>query len=989
MVIVDDSNIHLFRAALQQFGYAGYQLLDATFKLPRSGDWKWKIATGLPLLLISSGIGTLIFKIMTRCLYAAGIGVVEGSRMVYRRFFETKNVRHIPPPRNAKSLHRSTQPQSPTNESKNLLNVVEASQPPVKKALLDVNAAKERNNALMQMLDLIDKFVIQHLGPQKDLLKNLGYEQEQFNAWIKSMVLWRLCLTWDYFEDQYLQMKAPAVLSKEQIIVAAKQIDPSIGELIEKGDQEESKNPLNVIYDSTTLTQQRKLELLALVIKLQWLSGGQLSDTSLRSEEEKESLKRFAMLMNHGMANTLTHMTSIIQGYVVALAPPQVEMLPVLPPAKSDNKSEAAMSPLAPTVKGVFEALQKELTSNYLQPLWVKKFQEWNQDASSDLSEFIGGKQDEKTFLKQEASETLSTSAMADTFFLRAATSMHGDGQKIKAAINSVLKSFFDQIENTTMDLLLKSTDALDTIPFESIVPKLTDYLIKVLECCKVMRNDTISDQTGHALQQVPEELANALTQNQVFENQQLFNELYLKTSSQVSGEEMVGRFNRFNEEFIHNAARRGLDSSTHEQGWIKEKLVALQTIFKLSAEKYAQMEGSLLSRIFAASQTNQPSTLVGLLINVVQKLRKIPALESVMAFLFSGIEATLVHKSVEAVQSSLNDLTTTSAISTFVGVTVVKGLISKEKWHDNLPMLQQAYRFLRPEERKGIDKSLESLFSTEWGARQHDLTELKNSQLDTQIDEMIKLEDKYQELIESISKKILDLSKNPEKNEDVTVLTDACQKLKRQKELEQFARIRTLVLFVAEKELAKVEKLPSVAKEIALRGVHDAMNLLTSQEIIKHWIFTITDLLLDELQEVRTSREISSKRVIKNYTLLGLILPEKKDALAKAITSMMSAANQDQGYLSIAAWGAWFSNKVVQWSPTVVTQHIDTLIQESSFNTFNSSDPKEKFLKSLEGFGRDPHGLSEVVIQLLRQHVADPQAALSSGKQEINLIQN
>ncbi len=77
------------------------------------------------------------------------------------------------------------------------------------------------------------------------------------------------------------------------------------------------------------------------------------------------------------------------------------------------------------------------------------------------------------------------------------------------------------------------------------------------------------------------------------------------------------------------------------------------------------------------------------------------------------GVESAFESKGIDIAQKTLNDYTSTGDLSSLIGVKVVKKLITKDKakWSKNLPVLQEAYQYLHPEEKKIIDKHLKVVF--------------------------------------------------------------------------------------------------------------------------------------------------------------------------------------------------------------------------------------------------------------------------------------
>ncbi len=82
-----------FNTALKQFGLASLDLAKETLKYPFSGDWKRLVITGLPLLLVTSGTGALIYSVSMRIFRDVTNGIGSGAKSVYRTLFYRRSVR--------------------------------------------------------------------------------------------------------------------------------------------------------------------------------------------------------------------------------------------------------------------------------------------------------------------------------------------------------------------------------------------------------------------------------------------------------------------------------------------------------------------------------------------------------------------------------------------------------------------------------------------------------------------------------------------------------------------------------------------------------------------------------------------------------------------------------------------------------------------------------------------------------------------------------
>ncbi len=982
-----------FRAALQLFGTASYHLVEATVKAPFSGGWQRLVFAGLPVLLLTSGTGFVIFSIMARCIRAAGSALYSAANKIYKDFYSTRSVTPLKPdsprpPDSKSNLSRLLrQPQHLPEPSPSPIKMV-PSEP------LPIEAARERNKSLLKLLALVEKHVIDPLVKKKELLSGISYSEKELKSWLMSMTLWRLGILWDQLESQYVQMKAPPVSTVESIILQAEQIDAKLGEVFQQNAKPASPSEVTsderilAIYNAimkSELSETNKLSLVALHFKLEPLLKGSTVGEGSKMAEEKEIRKQFALTMNQGMADTITYMSGIIGGWVTVLKNPSVTFLPILPPS-SQSATEDNETQFSVLVKDIFNQVQENLTRQYLVPLWDKKYDEWDKAVDEALkphthgqielfNKFMNGKIDEKTFLEDPESQSLSTSLISTVFFMRSVRRMGSDSKKVATSTENILAAIFAQLHPTMTDVLTKSSSMLSQVSLERTVPKMFDYFIELLKHCETMQKAQETASKSESNQTVLDTSVSSpfiLALKKMGVNSEDFSDFDLPkdTLPQISGKEVI---KDFPEGSIHKAVRRGLDSPLHEQEWIQFKKVQLKTILSLGAEKYARIDGSWLDRFLKSSSKDQPKNLVGLLIAFSAKLRDFPALKDVMTFLFSGIESVLENKATSVVQSSLDELTSTGHISTTIATYLVKGLISKEqsKWKENLPTLQQAYLFLQPEEKKLVLKHLEAMCDPNtFEQRRQELKSSKfNSQdLEDKVEKMKKRENAYQGAMNRLFDALKGVDTELHK-EDFSLVTEAFEKLKREKELQQFYRMRMLATTVAAKYLESTFLFfgGDTLKSICIQIIHEILTLLTCQELVKHWIYTIIDLVFDELEESSKSKPKDQNSVPKKaVSLLDLIPPVQRQKVLTSLTKIMETAEKDNGWLSTN----WLVAKVSNWSSNIIWSYIEPHREKL---TITSSGLRDKIVESVGNYGKDPNGLSDLINQVLTEHVADP----------------
>ncbi len=979
-----------FKAAVIQFGNAGFELLSATAKLPFSGGWKWMVFTGPPVLLLASGAGAVIFAVMRKTIRIAGSSISQNANKLIRGFSGQRAVHpqphHVPGQIDASqvwNLFRSVQPQ-PRQEH---INAPQVQRGPL--APLPVDAAKERNKSLLKMLSLVEKLVIDPLMQKKDVLFGETYTVEELKAWLMSMTLWRLGMAWDELENQYVHMQTPPPPTVESIIDQAKQIDAEMGRVFEQNVQ--GPDGLVMILSAISfgsLSDRKKIALHALFLKLPELLNESRLNEDDKTQEEQEIRKKFALTMHHGMAHTLTHMVDIIEGWFVVWDISPKALIPTLSmPSGAPIEERDESSEFSELVRGSFSKVEEDLREKYLIPLWSKKRGEWGAALEKNLEghsetalalcgNFINGNMTEKEFLEVSQEHAFSTAQTSLIFFMRAIEWMGRDAGKFRATTRSILGTALGQLESTIIDTLAKTAEMLSQVSFKRSVPKVVDYFIELLKCCTTMQTVQQSAPPlngSFVLVDGKSPFIAALERSGLEESAlRQMEGLYREISQQISGKVIIEQLPPGS---VHKAVRHSFDSPSYEEGWIRVTKERLKAVLRLRAEKYAQEEGNWLSNLFKTSSNGSSTNVLSAFRAFYSKLQEIPGLEGAMSFFFSGIEAVIADKGVAAVQSFLNECTSTGYLSTTIATSLVSNLIYKEdeKWNEKLQILQQAFQFLQPDEQELVLKYLHVICDQEtYDLRVDQLREIRQSDLNEQIKTMKARENAYKQAVDQSLVLLEDLRKN-ENEQDFATVIEGLAKLKREKELRQFERVRTLVIFVADTFLESSLTFTGGAalKGICIRVIHEALTLLTFQEIVKHWIFTIVDLIIDELEESSHPKpEVQGATPEMAVSLLDLIVGEQRQRLLSSLANMMQTAQKDEGWLSLGAWMTWGAKTVSNWSPATIWGYIEPYRERAVMTPL---DLRNKVVKWIGDYGRDPNGLSDVIIQSLTEYVADP----------------
>lgn len=916
-----------FRAALGQFGAAGSQLAQAFVKAPFTGGWERLILVGPPVLLITSGVGALIFTVMHRILLGISKAIYTEGKNLHKNFFKSRTVSLIPPPRADRRIDDCRL----LSQFQKLLGDVPkvppatGAAPPSAPVVLTLDNARERNQSLLKFLALIERQVIDPIVAKSEPLSDRLCSQAGLKSWLMDMTLWRLGIIWDQLEEQYVKMQ-----------------------------------------------------------------------TSTASPDESRALRsRFAVLMNDGMAGTLHHVLGAVYGWVKVFKNPRdaaVAAGPAIPVPVPDHSPDTNISLL---VQNVSTTVQGNLTHRYLVPLWQKKHKEWREGIETDLKtampntditffqRFMNGEESGRAFLENVQSFSLPTSLVSRIFFARAVRSMGSDLDHFGCSTETILKSVLGQVQPTVVDTLTRAFDAVAQLSFRSAVPKVVQYCIELLKCCTTMQTirtqaETASDAALLASATGPGgQLQAALAGAGVVDGDATtIVRLYDGIAPQISGERLI---RSLPEASVHQVVRASLDSTDAETNWIETKMLQLKHLLRARARKYAQDEGTWLFNLLKSRSGGASTDLMSLVQSGVTKLTKIPGLEEVMKFSASGLQSFIEGKVCGATQVSLNAFTSTGYLSTLIATFVVSGLIAKEetKWNRNLPILQLAYQFLQPEEKAQVLKHLGVMCENSEAvvrrrAQLEDASAISATQL-AEIEAMQKLENDYKAAQDRLALATQDVVKGGQA-EHIRVLMAAHEKLKRAKELKQFERVRTLVTCVAADYLKDVVTVQA-ARDVCIRILHETLTLLTCQEIIKHWIFTIVDLVIDELKDTT-----DAKPVVRDLaaaagpdSLLDFIDDSQRASLLQSLGEFLGAVETDRSWLSIKSWGVSITRAATGWTPDYLWSRVIEPYRE--IFKITPVQLKEKLITVVGDFGTKESGLSDLIVQGLTANVADPRA--------------
>ncbi len=969
-----------FNTALKQFGLASLDLAKETLKYPFSGDWKRLVITGLPLLLVTSGTGALIYSVSMRIFRDVTNGIGSGAKSVYRTLFYRRSVR---PEQTRFQMPFNLPDPAVRSRAKEEPHVVQKAQP-LPPPSEDV--AKMRNKALLKLLPQIEKYVLDPMMEKKDLIEGIACSEASLKMWLRSMTLWSLGQAWDSLETQYVQFNNPPIETVDSIIAQVKKMNEEMGAVFEQHKTVENYKEILKAIGESPLSKTDKLTLTGFYFSLEAILKQSVEVAQERDTKIKLNRAKFATHLS-AMALSLKHITKAAEVWIDVLREPKPEDQPVaaasqVPPVEDDDLSR--------NVKEVTENLKTELTEKYFIPLWNSKSEEWKRTALEQVGEgsratcqsFIRCEVDEKDFFESAQSWGLSTSQTSKLCFLRAVHAMGNNQVALKQSTQALMESLLAQLRPTITEALKRSSKVISKVPLQKVVPPIMDQMIQVLKCCKILtdlyqtgeleesvyvaqKDEQNSDEDEGFVLAAGQGLLKSLVEvmkrvKGADYNSEDLQAIFGSMKPQHSGRKIVKRL-RGDGIPIHQTVVDSFNTPQQEKNWIHINKEKIKAVLRIYADQYAAREGNWVSRLFKAHEGVEGSNLVSKLFSIPAKLHAYPVIEEIMKVLFMGIESVVESKGMDAAQKALNDYTSTGTLSTLIGVKVLNCLITKDeqKWEKNLPVLTIAYQYLHPDEQKIVLKHL-AVVRPEFNRKL-----ITDNKVSKEITELHAREAKCRAMMDQLLAVLSSLEKN---TPDYTNVAIGYQKIKREHELLQFERVRTLVTTVADKTL----DLPGDLNTIITKTIFEAMPLLTCQELVKHWIFSIVDLLVQELEETtRSKKEDQLHDPNQETTLSKLISAEQKSAFISSLKSLVQSS-----YWSFTGFGVnlvsgfatatrIFTYGVDKLAWNMLSEYVDVPISSQSI--------ADKASKEALDFGKDPNGLPASIIESLTEYVADP----------------
>ena len=1017
------------------------------------------VVVGLPVLFATAAVGAFTYAIMKTILDAAYIRCQRGARS-FAEYWRPKNVVPLVPTRNDPTRERRKElnkqrPQISLNRSQDSEDAKSPDRVELAiSAPIPKNAAEERNKSLLKFLALFDTYLIdpwiiknekllqKAKGTEDPFLQQMIGDQKALKDLLRSIALWQLSQQWDVLEAKFVKMETPEppTLQSLKLQVETLQLPPPISQTLVELIESESNEKVAKFQEEVTksgLPNQQKLNLMSISLQINTIISQAPIDEKLQANETEELRKKFATIMHNGMATSLTQIALIIEGWVTVIQqtaskPPRPHSPQAVKKEEetdSEDVCEASFiqSDVERIVRGTSEVLSRELSKHYFLPLWKKQQKEWEDSLSKRLGEeevtvgdssdrlansFMRSELTEEEFLLNSSSYKFSTALTANIAFFRAIRIIQSKDESLEQTIKALPSSLFLQLEPILESTLYKSRKMMSEINLETTVPRVVNYAIDLLECCRAMQSvrgqnpqHPYGEEASYDEEPVPEDnrfLITALEKGKQSENAALVRQHFLEIpDAVVTGQAVIEELGIK----AHKAVRLNRPE-IQERTWIHTTKERLEGLLRVKAADYTQeLESQWLITLFKSKPNgNGESNLLVSLLSLQNKLWKLlPGSESFVKILMKGVQAFIEEEACEGVQNELNKLTSTGFLSSTIGVTVVKGLVDQSKdanvWKENLPLLQQAYTFLQPEEKKLILNHLNAQFSVEGGGA---IIKKRKQQLETPpsnseeknlaIKQMKQEEESLSQSLSIIKAAYYELKKDEASYQaEINSLEEAYDKIKREKDLKSFARIKGLVIFVADDFLSKklVFSGGSHLKEIILAVIHEAYTLLSYQEVVKHWIFTIVDLLLDELEEAASSKPTSFLAGLdedetgpsETPSILDFIPAQTQQTLLNKLCELMDTSSKQEasGWFNVGSWMKTGARAVTSWAPGTIWGYIEQAFKEDLRKT--PQQLTDIAFEKLEKFAVDPQGLSDSVIQSLVETVADPRLEqLNSG---------
>lgn len=990
-----------FSAALNQLGNGVYQLVQSTWRAPFTGGRVRMVILGLPVLFLIAGAGAIIWRIASAIIRTIGNAWASHSTPREREVVEIHHhLKHIPLPK------------TEADATENAEDIIR-----VRRIPLPTEAAKERNQAFAKLIKLLDELVIEpwvlknqkllEKGKEIDpILRTMIESPEDLKMFLRSIALWQFGIHWEKGEALYLKGKLSPPPSLDTIVkkIKALELEEAVQSrlldlatpLAENESVSDKINPF--LREARNVKNEKKIQVAGLGFELEGILNQQPKDESEVRGEQVEALHTFAAGMNDVVANSLIHVTGMVQGFLCfekKTSPKKQETppaaLPAVPPADP-------APPAAPTkrqtyvkkeVEAVITTVSAILKENYSTPLYSKHRIGWERVATRDLDNgsptphFLNGTINDTTLLADPETAHLSTQQLSRVFFLRA-MKMIEEKPEFAGFIQRIPESLLRQIQPTLVGLLDQSLGVIEQMNLERTTVRTFEFVVQLLDCCEAVKGcgveaaDMTRSYMGGA-SPTKNKLISALRDGGVAENRlTLLTQLAGTTPNNTEQETIIiqtlGKTAHKNVDLTHR------NPGQVEQDWLEDKLTKIKRLIRENTTDY---DGQWLATLLTKQGMGSQAGWITALLSTKDRVQAFfPFLAKLFEFLMFGAQGLIEKEGIIAVQESLDEISSSGPLSTLIAATMMKSFLdlstTDDEWGKKLPFLQQIYQFLSPQEQALIDTHLKYLYKDKKLAQR--TADLKGGSKHHPTHKLLTEEAKYQEAFAELEKANQELKKMPETNKKkIEALERAYDNLKRTLGLKQFERVKGIVLFVADHHLKPIFNFPGgdTVLTIIMTMIQEAFNLLRYKKVVKHLIFTGVDLLIKELEITSGLKSADDDtfeaRTYEEATPSIFEFAENHDLNTKLMERVVNFAST----CNRSGWPGWFAS--VFKFPIIGSQVSGPAIWRAIKGEFNenaritSKDVSKMFATKLFAFGKKPDRLATFIVQALTEHVADP----------------
>ncbi|MCB1115945.1 MAG: hypothetical protein KDK71_05690 [Chlamydiia bacterium] len=1025
--------------ACREFGTASINLGAAAYHSYRAASRYLKVPISIGAGLAGVAAVAWISRIAFRQISAA-LATPPPPKTNHKHHYHT--FRPIPEPISNEKQAPSTQ-QIPSPAPKSLVPHCEV-------------VAKERNEALSRLLGLLDKYLIDPWIVKNKKLLNKGEgidplfdamlnDEAGLQSYLRVAALWHLSIGWEYGEKKYLEKELPSPPTLETISLEVqtlsldKTLEDQLLRIIASEEEEKVLAYLKAINDSS-LTNGTKLTALGLSIKLDnVLKQANQVD---QSEEKAKLQSDFAFGMNNYLANFLVHTSLFLEDVMKARQKagsplPRSTITTTSIQATSHQLQQANLPQpeqqieittqtsqrrihIEQEVEEVVKTLSRELSTRYTDPLYTKekskisKNIDQHKQEDTDVDKYLKGTITEEAFLNSEQAKALSTSELTSLFFIKMLTLIEGRVE-FKDFTLRLPKSLLDHVKPSIVNLIDKSMGMIENLDMENTVVNFFLFLDQIFDCCEVVQKAQQTETEETDITQDRAAFKQALVAGGVAEDTAgTFIDLYSPiTLDDVQGTDII-------EGLEDNAHPNVQAENPHltEREWLEEKVRSIKLLLRNTAVDY---DGQWLSKLLKEKGGSTGKGFIQLVQRANDTIKTYsPLLGKVIDFVILGAQAFIENEGINAVQEAIHNLSKPGKLSSLICVSVIKSYCDtyKEDEQDNtkteddkqkdLELIRTIYAFLSTEEQQKIHKHLEYIYKDD-NPTEKIQQFTNNIQRDNSIVTILEQESRYDQALVAIQQAGFALSKNPQQNQKhITELQKAYEAIEIERGLSQFERSKILIKLVAEHELKKIISYDLgyiVASIVAV--IQGAFNLLKYQKVVKHLLFKVIDLVIDELNVSQTPEEAEeapkdhtnkqtrsifeiAENTIQFFDVNG---QDQELSLAtrtqQRLVSFVDACNSSQwgvtwGIGRIASLSTnWFPTLSFKgWSANAGATIWEQIKKAKEKKKTNGPEPKtlnenaritsknvsEKVAKIIFDLGKDPNRLSAEIIEKLSE---------------------